>query len=676
MPGPGECVCAFVTNDEEGNKLSCPAGYFCPYGTNETFECKPGFYCPGNIAQPGYCCAGYYCPTPTKMYICPKDHYCRTGFVEPIDCPGFSKCDEGSTDATKFGAIILTILVMVILYVGFQVKAWRDTKVKNIIKSGCFFIILLRPCLLSGNCKYDSASFKLAFAAFVEPSQLDLSIFNIEFIGLGCTLPNGVTIMKGVTGAFKAGRMCAVMGPSGAGKTTVITLITGKFKKTCGKILINDKEEEGLMIYKKLTGFVPQEDVMHRTLTVFDNLFHSAKMRLPADWKIADIKSLVLNVIEDLGMSHVTFSIIGDESERGISGGQRKRVNIGLELVADPSVLFLDEPTSGLDSATSYDLCKSLRALATQKMLNVNAVIHSPSQKSFFQFTDLLLLGKGGQTVFTGPLEIAVNYFSSIGFKLPEGENPADFFLDVTSGAIPREGVFDDVAGILCRDLRRADDPDFEWNSLFGLWATHCGEDVASSASSHNIDATSGVKVALYDKERSIFSLEVIKGVFVDLLMDVKMWFVHRKDDIVNLFQGIVDMVKCTKDPVRDTVNPGWQFLYIAMRALIQVFRNRNSFITDCLVHFMIGFFVSLSASQLEYIGPTDSTVCDISPLWLQSKCNQSMKDGYAAAGNFLNFGIGFAGIAAAIPTFGDEKVVYWRESASGTSTMAYFLAK
>ncbi|KAK3260822.1 hypothetical protein CYMTET_30242 [Cymbomonas tetramitiformis] len=121
----------------------------------------------------------------------------------------------------------------------------------------------------------------------------DREIYNIRFENIGCTLPNGTTIMQGVTGEFKAGRMAAIMGPSGAGKTTVITLITGKFKKTDGQIYVNEKACEGLMDKKKLTGFVPQDDVMHRKLTVFDNLFHSAKMRLPREIKIADIKTMV-----------------------------------------------------------------------------------------------------------------------------------------------------------------------------------------------------------------------------------------------------------------------------------------------------------------------------------------------------------------------------------------------
>ena len=101
--------------------------------------------------------------------------------------------------------------------------------------------------------------------------------------------------------------------------------------------------------------------------------------------------------MDTLGLVQIQDSIIGDEEQRGISGGQRKRVNVGLELVAEPSILFLDEPTSGLDSASALELCNTLRHIARQRKMVVAAVIHQPSPSAFAQFDDLLLLGKGGK---------------------------------------------------------------------------------------------------------------------------------------------------------------------------------------------------------------------------------------------------------------------------------------
>ena len=117
---------------------------------------------------------------------------------------------------------------------------------------------------------------------------------------------------------------------------------------------------------------------MHRELSVRDNLSFSANMRLPASLSSEEREKIVFWAIDSLELGHVQHSIIGDEEERGVSGGQRKRVNVGIELVADPSILFLDEPTSGLDSATALELCFTLRTIAREKRMVVAAVIHQP----------------------------------------------------------------------------------------------------------------------------------------------------------------------------------------------------------------------------------------------------------------------------------------------------------
>ncbi len=148
-------------------------------------------------------------------------------------------------------------------------------------------------------------------------------------------------------------------------------------------------------------------------------------------------------------------SVVGDENERGISGGQRKRVNIGMELVADPTVLFLDEPTSGLDASTAKEVCESLRRV-TEKGMTVIAVIHQPRYEIFQMFHDVMLMGKGGKVVFSGPSESALAYFEQLGFHCPAHSNPADFFMDVISGLKPREGH-----------------PEFTTDDLPRLWETH-----------------------------------------------------------------------------------------------------------------------------------------------------------------------------------------------------------
>ena len=126
-----------------------------------------------------------------------------------------------------------------------------------------------------------------------------------------------------------------------------------------------------------------------------------------------------------LGLSHIAHSKIGNDDTRGISGGQRKRVNIAIELAAQPSIMFLDEPTSGLDSTSSLQLIKALRATAKQG-ITVAAVLHQPRYEMFCLFHDVLLLGKGGFTVYFGPAQDAKQYFESLGYVFPAEVNPAD----------------------------------------------------------------------------------------------------------------------------------------------------------------------------------------------------------------------------------------------------------
>ena len=148
---------------------------------------------------------------------------------------------------------------------------------------------------------------------------------------------------------------------------------------------------------------------MMRMLTVKENLTLSAMLRLPAHWSNIRKRQFVGATLDILGLHSIRHSIIGDETERGISGGQRKRVNIGLEMVADPTVLFLDEPTSGLDSTSSMEVCDALGKIASLGV-TVVTVIHQPRYEIFTAFDDVLLLGKGGRTVYLGPSDDALEY--------------------------------------------------------------------------------------------------------------------------------------------------------------------------------------------------------------------------------------------------------------------------
>lgn len=141
-----------------------------------------------------------------------------------------------------------------------------------------------------------------------------------------------------------------------------------------------------------MTGFVPQDDIVHPRLTVEENLLFSARFRLPKHTSRREHLELVDRAISLLGLTEVRNSLVGNEESRGVSGGQRKRVNIGLELVADPCVMFLDEPTSGLDSSSCRHVITVLSRVAHMGV-TCAAVVHQPSNRIMSKFDDILLLG-------------------------------------------------------------------------------------------------------------------------------------------------------------------------------------------------------------------------------------------------------------------------------------------
>ena len=204
--------------------------------------------------------------------------------------------------------------------------------------------------------------------------------------------------------------------------------------KLLGNITINNQKVVNLKKYKRLIGLAPQDDVMHRLLTPREVLTYQAKLRLPSDYDDRNITDSVTEILVILGLSSIADEIIGDEENRGISGGQRRRVNIGMELAADPSVLLLDEPTSGLDSSTSLEILRLLRAIAEQMKLTIVCVIHQPRYEVFTMFHKVLLLGANGKVFYEGQVNETQNYFETLGYEFPTMSNPADSILDVVNG--------------------------------------------------------------------------------------------------------------------------------------------------------------------------------------------------------------------------------------------------
>ena len=181
-----------------------------------------------------------------------------------------------------------------------------------------------------------------------------------------------------------------------------------------------------------MIGYVPQDDIVLPELTVRENILHSARIRLGCHWSDKEIQKHVDILITCLQLSHVQDSQVGDTAKPIISGGQRKRVSIGIELASSPLALFLDEPTSGLDATSAASIMALLKALS-KTGITVMSIIHQPRAEIFHSLDKLLLLADG-QQIYQGKTADARGYFEQLGFTFPHECNPADIMMDVITG--------------------------------------------------------------------------------------------------------------------------------------------------------------------------------------------------------------------------------------------------
>ena len=221
-----------------------------------------------------------------------------------------------------------------------------------------------------------------------------------------------VSLLDDVNFTVFSGEVVAIVGPSGAGKTTLLNAITGVAPADSGDVLLDSAPFHALLASdRSLVGSVPQDDVVHAELTVEESLWYSARLRFPADVANATLDSEVDRVLRDLGIDHIRDSRIGNAVRRGISGGQRKRVNLGSELLTRSTrILFLDEPTSGLDPHTSEEIVSLLRQLADHGRI-VFIVTHDVNPSVLRMVDHLMVLAPGGRLAWFGPPVDADEWF-------------------------------------------------------------------------------------------------------------------------------------------------------------------------------------------------------------------------------------------------------------------------
>eukprot|EP00884_Botryococcus_braunii_P008026 jgi/Botrbrau1/17224/Bobra.0621s0002.1 len=255
----------------------------------------------------------------------------------------------------------------------------------------------------------------------------------------GGTKGNGMRrILWEISGTCKPGEVLALMGPSGSGKTSLLSILGGRVPggvKVDGEISYNGAKLSKSS--KRHVGFVLQDDLLYENLTVYETLYYAAMLRLPRTMTREEKIARVEAVIDTLGLRKCKDTIIGGFFRRGISGGERKRVSVGHELLINPALLLLDEPTSGLDSTTAMRLVTTLSKLA-QGGRSIISTIHQPSSRLFYLLDKLLLLSEG-HAMYYGQADKVAEWFHSLGFVMPYGVNAADFILDLASGDVQGE---------------------------------------------------------------------------------------------------------------------------------------------------------------------------------------------------------------------------------------------
>jgi ABC-type multidrug transport system ATPase subunit len=450
-----------------------------PLGWYEPVICDPGNYCPINAS--------------TKI-LCPEGYYCRQGSFEPTKCSPGASCPAGSKYDMTLLPLVFLIIIDVALISGVVFKKIRARmarraehhKTKPKPTQSPFGPGKGRYAPLGENdglgmeesdiaMEARITSFKRRATGFEQLHELDAGIsiqdhflqtpqgskaspgapeessdlhlfvqslsrclgqnsfgLSFEFENLSFKPPKSEKlILSEVSGNINAGSLWGVMGASGAGKSTFVNVLMGKTAHTGGVTKVNGVPGN-ISKYRKIIGYVPQDDIVLPELTVRENILHSARIRLPANWTDKEIQHHVDILISCLNLSHVRDSLVGSTAAPVISGGQRKRVSIGMELAAAPMALFLDEPTSGLDATAAASIMSTLKALSRLGMTIVT-IIHQPRQEIFESMDSLVLLG-AGRMIYIGPEKGIQPHFEGLGFHFPEHSNPADTMGDIIAG--------------------------------------------------------------------------------------------------------------------------------------------------------------------------------------------------------------------------------------------------
>ncbi|XP_062120302.1 ABC transporter G family member 8-like [Humulus lupulus] len=246
----------------------------------------------------------------------------------------------------------------------------------------------------------------------------------LDLVFKSCTKSPPTHILRDVSFTACPSEILAVVGPSGAGKSTLLDILAARTSPTKGTLFLNSSPLNPSS-FRKLSSYVPQHDACLPLLTVSETFAFAARLLFP---KTSDVNDIITSILTDLKLSHLADVLLG----HGLSGGERRRVSIGLSLLHDPAVLILDEPTSGLDSTSAFNVMQILKSICVSRYRTVVLSIHQPSFKILSSIDRILLLSKGS-VVHHGTLSSLQSFLLSNGFTVPSQLNALEYAMEILS---------------------------------------------------------------------------------------------------------------------------------------------------------------------------------------------------------------------------------------------------
>lgn len=399
-------------------------------------------------------------------------------------------------------------------------------------------------------------------------------------------------ILKDVSGHLRSGELTAIMGPSGAGKSTLLNILSGyKTNVTEGTITMNGRERN-VSIFRKLSAYIMQDNQLHANLTVQEAMNVATNLKLRRSFTKQEKNAVINDILLTLSLSEHrnTFT-------RNLSGGQKKRLSIALELVSNPPIMFFDEPTSGLDSSTCFQCIHLLKMLAAGGR-TIICTIHQPSARLFEMFDQLYTLAEG-QCVYQGNTKQLVPFLATLGLECPSYHNPASYVIEVACGehgdyqgnlvAAIENGRRDirtaaDFAGIKARnDLMKVQNLKalLDKNDAASATTSKFAESVAFN---NQLLTANLVNDLAKDSDATSSAQTNEKG---DLVIDVE-----KQDNVNTALLADKTVLEEITSPERYPTSQTHQFFVILKRTMLFNFRDWTLMYLRLFAHLLVGFLI------------------------------------------------------------------------------------